>query len=709
MTEQEVSNGEPTEDEVSDEPTPDMGDVSDVAEVPDGTDAARAQQPKAEPLFAQLRDAYLRVDVRWLGVFRVLYGTLLIVDLLRRWVDLRFYYTNDGILPNHFALFRPGWHILVSFLFPFSTFTEVNVAFVLMLVIFVTFTLGYRTKLFHALSLLCITSLNARNLFVENGGTIVVNILGTWTLFLPLGRRFSIDAVLAGLRSVSEKTSAELNDRTRPAAPNEPFFSLAVLALLLQWSVIYFFNFVHKNGVGWRNGTAIYWFVHQNRIVTWFGVWARTHLSMSVFWLMTRGAIATEATLSFIMLLPFARDYTRRLGLLLAFGLHGAIAAMSRLGPFSYVMVLQFVIHLGAEDFAFVSRWFARESRARTVIYDSDCGVCLLLCRLLKNLDPFARLTFVGNHERSKIPAALDDATLDRTLAVVLPDGRVCFEERAVFEAARAIPFGVGLFFWLALPGVSRLGKGIYRLIARNRSHVSAWLGLAQCGVPAFAGTGAEESALAVVPRTFRADWAAVTGGLREGAVGLLMVVLGTEVLVDNPWASQRIHVQRPEWMQTVVETPRLFQGWGMFAPEPPYDDGHLVVDGRTVDGRKLDPFTGKEPHFDPYSATGWGDNQLWCDYTNHLRFSGNAPNRQHLRDYLERWHEFVRRPADRLVAFDVWWVQNKSPQPGSVQGEALPPERLTSFGVVRDSLATPWLHPDAVIKPHPHLPRSKP
>ncbi len=654
-----------------------------------------AARPEAWKWFS---DTYLSVDVRWLGVFRILYGVLLIVDLLRRWAAARFYYTNDGVLPNHFVLFRPGWRNLFSVFFAFSTPGEVNVAFTLSLVAFVVFTLGYKTKLFHALSLLAITSLNARNLFIENGGTIVVNILGMWTLFLPLGRRFSIDALLESLRRRREETVVELNDRTRPAIPHAPYVSLAVLALLLQWSVIYFFNFVHKSGVGWRNGTAIYWFLEQNRIVTWFGVWARNHLPIAVFRVMTRSAVATEATLSLVMLVPFARENMRRLGLVLALGLHGAIAAMSRLGPFSYVMVIQFVIHLSATDFEIVSRWFARPSRARTVIYDTDCGICLFLCRLLKRLDPFERLTFVGNDERDRIPEQVDAELLERTLLVLMPDGRIECEGRAVFEVARALPFGVVGTFWLVLPGLSSLGNALYRKVARNRTRISAWFGLAQCGVPRGEASADDDGLRVLSDKTFRADWASALSIPREGLVALLMIVLGTEACVDNPWANKRVHVKRPEWMQTIVEVPRIFQGWGMFAPEPPYDDGHLVVDGRTEDGRKLDPFTGREPVLDPYSATGWGDDQLWCDYTNHLRWPNNAPSRVFLRDYLTHWHEYVERPRDKLASFDVWWVQNKSPQPGQTRGEPLPPEKLTSFGTVRDSLARPWLAPAGFV-----------
>jgi hypothetical protein len=141
-----------------------------------------------------------------------------------------------------------------------------------------------------------------------------------------------------------------------------------------------------------------------------------------------------------------------------------------------------------------------------------------------------------------------------------------------------------------------------------------------------------------------------------------------------------------------------------MFAPEPPYDDGHIVVDGRTKDGRKLDPFTLEEPNFDPYTDTGWGHEQFWCDYNNRIRFPGHAGNRPHLKDYLLNWHLYKNRPQDQLVSFDVWWVHDKSPKPGGPRrGQPMPPEKILSHGFVRDSGARAWL------KPEPRSPRSTP
>src|SRR4051812_22939884 len=208
-------------------------------------------------LLAFLNERYRSLDPRWLGLFRICLGSLLISELMYRWSYARLLFSNDGVLPSHFSLFAPMGQDLFSIYHVFSTVQEVHVAFALTLLVFGCFTVGYHTRLFQILSAILITSLHSRNLFTENGGSVVAHSLAIWTVFLPLGRCFSIDAVRRSLASVHEQGSAELN--VRDARPVEPFVSVVVVGLLLQWSVIYFFNCVHKTGVGWRNHSAIYW------------------------------------------------------------------------------------------------------------------------------------------------------------------------------------------------------------------------------------------------------------------------------------------------------------------------------------------------------------------------------------------------------------------------------------------------------------------
>jgi hypothetical protein len=282
---------------------------------------------------AFLNERYRTLDPRWLGLFRICFGSLLITELMYRWSYARLLFSNDGALPNHFSLFAPMGQDLFSIYHVFSTVEEVHVAFALTLIVFTCFTIGYRTRLAQVLSAILITSLHSRNLFTENGGSVVTHSLATWTVFLPLGRCFSVDALRRSFSAVHEQSPAELN--RRDVEPVTPFVSIVVLGLLLQWSVIYFFNFVHKSGVGWRNHSAIYWFLYQDRIVTWVAVWAREHVPYVVFTILTRMTLVVECLLSFILLVPFNQKWLRRLAFVLAIGLHGNIAVLSRLGPCS--------------------------------------------------------------------------------------------------------------------------------------------------------------------------------------------------------------------------------------------------------------------------------------------------------------------------------------------------------------------------------------
>lgn len=668
------------------------------AETEETAEAEETAEPKAVQaatkatgsagLLALLNQSYRNVDPRWLGLFRICFGVLLVTELLYRWSYARSLFSNDGLLPNHFSLFAPMGQDLFSVYHVFSTIEEVHVAFALTLIVFLCFTLGYKTRLFHILSAILITSLHSRNLFTENGGSVVTHSLATWTVFLPLGRCFSIDAVRRSMSSTHEHSSAELNQRQSSRV--EPYVSIVVLGLLLQWSVIYFFNCVHKSGVGWRDHSAIYWFLYQDRIVTDVGVWAREHVPMVVFELLTRATLLVEGALAFILLVPFGRKYLRRIAFLLALGLHGSIALLSRLGPFSYVMVLFFLMWFGEEELGWLGRWFGRPARAVRVIFDSDCGICLWICRLLKRLDPWQRLTFIGSEETERLPPGLDPKRCETSVVVLDAAGRFYFEEKAVRRVVRALPGGILLAAWLYVPGLSHLVGAGYRWVAAHRLQISVFFGLGACGVRVHAPAAVAPEG----PRFGRLGEELRGAGsvARETVVLMLMVVLSTEVIKANPFVSRRMQIKRPEWMTEIIGYTRMLEGWGMFAPEPPYDDGRLVVDGRTVDGRKWDPFTKDEPVFDPESPRGWGHDQLWCDYSNHIRWPHNQGRRQFLRQYLINQHRFSRRPQDQLVSFDVWWIQDKSPKPGQKHGVTLAPEKLVSYGVVTDSGAGPWL-----------------
>jgi hypothetical protein len=165
-----------------------------------------------------------------------------------------------------------------------------------------------------------------------------------------------------------------------------------------------------------------------------------------------------------------------------------------------------------------------------------------------------------------------------------------------------------------------------------------------------------------------RLAWRRALGWTRELALVYFAVCAIFQAIAENkavpPWAKPPM----TGFMQATIGYPRLYQGWGMFAPNPITDDGSITIDARTIDGRKIDPFTGKEPDLDLTDSDGLGLGQIPQDYFNRIRLDRNVAYRQGFQEYLRAWHLRTGKPEDELVAFDVYWVRCQCPPIGQKQ-----------------------------------------
>ena len=155
---------------------------------------------------------------------------MLIGDLLRRIPWIREFYTNAGILPNHTVLWRPPIARLVLVLLHVVAPRGVGdlVRDLLLLLLLLSDRLA-DAAVFHVLSFVMTTSLHNRMLFAENWGGVAIAALMVWTVFLPMGRRFSVDAVLASLRARRDETPEDLAAGAAARPTTRPARSLAVL------------------------------------------------------------------------------------------------------------------------------------------------------------------------------------------------------------------------------------------------------------------------------------------------------------------------------------------------------------------------------------------------------------------------------------------------------------------------------------------------
>jgi len=300
---------------------------------------------------------YLTVDPRSLGLFRVLFGAVLLSDLARRWSELGLWYANSGLLPNHTLLWRPPTSNLFSLFFTLSSVREAQLGFVLCAVVYVMFMLGYRMRWVQVLTLLARVSLNSRLAVLENGGDMVMDLLCLLTLPLPLGARFSLDALASTPESPapSDDTSA-VAEASEPATA--PVVSIAMLALLLQFSAIYLFNASSKSGAAWHDGSAVYYALQQDKLVTWVGVWLREHLSVSAVHALTWSTLTTEWCGFALLITPVFVRQARLLAICVMPVLHLGFALGLNLGGFSPAMISFYALLLAAEDWQGLSRRF---------------------------------------------------------------------------------------------------------------------------------------------------------------------------------------------------------------------------------------------------------------------------------------------------------------------------------------------------------------
>jgi predicted DCC family thiol-disulfide oxidoreductase YuxK len=616
-------------------------------------------------LAERLRRTYLQIDPRSLAVGRIFLGLVLLGDLLRRIPWLRDFYSNLGLIPNHTVLWRPPFPRIFSVFFMASLPEESALWFCFAFVCFFCFLIGYRTRLFHLLSFVMTTSLHNRILGAENWGGVAIGVLMVWTAFLPLGRRFSVDAIRASLRARPNETPAELAAGV-PPPDLRPTTSLAALGLLLQIGIIYWLNFVQKSGPTWHDGSAVHYVLWQERIVTWVGLQVRTHAPYAFTKFLTESTLVVEASAAFLVLTPIFWRWTRFVAALLLIGLHGGIALLVNLGIFSAAMMAFQPFLLTDAQWTLFARWVPKRGRDRTVFYDVDCGICWAVVRVLARMDVHRRLTFIPNSDAALLPAGVDPTLLERTILVVDPARKSRWTRAGAFaEIFDALPLG-RLWAWpMRLPGVSALAGRAYDLVARNRTSISIWFGLAACGVGASPGP---VTAVAASEMPLRAWFREQVPFLRELGAAIVFVVLAAETSVANPAIPPEFRfTHRPEWMVAAVMYPHVFEGWSLFSPDAPLTDETVYVDALTADGRHVDPYNeiGSRVADIPIQSVPvrLGHSSFWCDFT--LRIPDAGAFHGAFLEWILRYPERTGNPRDTIKSFDAYVVQQDSPPPG--------------------------------------------
>ncbi|HVS13304.1 MAG TPA: HTTM domain-containing protein [Thermoanaerobaculia bacterium] len=327
--------------------------------------------PRAAPRSARWR--LLEIDPRSLGLFRIGIGSVLVVDLVQRLGDWRNHYTDWGVMPRDAVLAWIGDSARAS-LHLWSDAPAWSLGlFAAHLAAAAALALGWHARVATVACWLLTASLHSRDPAVVQGGDNLLRILLFWSMFLPLGARFSLDS------------------RRRRGAAAAPA-AMPSLAILLQVCLVYWATVVHKWTPAWLGErSAVAMALELDYLTT---SWGRLLAGIPALlpWL-TTATVALEAIGPLLAWSPWATGPLRFALVLVFVEFHVlGLGAALHLGLFPWVSACAWLL--------FLPPWFwwriaRRERREEPATAGGDAPHAPAALRRLRDAMVVALLTWV--------------------------------------------------------------------------------------------------------------------------------------------------------------------------------------------------------------------------------------------------------------------------------------------------------------------------
>ncbi len=265
------------------------------------------------------------LDYRSLAAFRMLYGFLLIIDIVNRGIYLEAHYSNNGVVSIEIAsTLKHYLHFCLHFLSGESGF--ITLLFFLQILMALMIVIGYRTKLFVLLSFIFLVSLHCRNSLILDSGDNVLKVMLFWSIFIPIATKFSFDSLLRKNKSTIEKNTIS---------------NIGTFAFILQLLSIYIVTGFLKTGENWIDGTAVYYTLQLDTYTTFMGDWLGKQDLLCKF--LNYLTLLIEKTFWLLIFIPFKWQLFRVICVAIFMLLHIGFALNMHLGIFPLICIFAWV------------------------------------------------------------------------------------------------------------------------------------------------------------------------------------------------------------------------------------------------------------------------------------------------------------------------------------------------------------------------------
>ena len=298
-------------------------------------------KPLGAKALAKIRDL-LSIDARSLSFLRIGLATLVLWDLILHAQYLRAHLTDFGVLPiwstPWLINYQPGhWSLHLasgSWQWQAILFALEGVAAIALLV-------GYRTRWATVITWAVLASLQTRHPLLLNGGDHLLRMLLFWSIFLPLGSRWSLD-----------------NHRAGKGESPQLAFSAATVAIMLQMCFMYWVSGFSKTDPVWTETRwALYYALNVDHIAKGFGKWLLNFPEL-LRWLST-ATLWLECWGPFLLFVPFFIARIRILIILLFVGFHIGIFLCMDVGLFPWVSIIGLAVFLPGSVWDWLGKRFS--------------------------------------------------------------------------------------------------------------------------------------------------------------------------------------------------------------------------------------------------------------------------------------------------------------------------------------------------------------
>jgi hypothetical protein len=514
-----------------------------------------------------------------------------------------------------------------------------QVFFALWVVVLILFTIGYRTRLMAVLQFLMIMSVHERNIYILNGADTVFRVLSFWSMFIPLGQYYSVDALRERWKRYGR--SRHLPDLRADPGPRT-VYAFPVRMIQLQFALIYLFTaWLKLPGAAWREGNAIFYALQLKSLTLPTGDFLLANAPMPLLKVMSYQSILTEWVFFFFVFLPFGQPLLRAVALILGTLLHTGIAVTMSIENFSMVMIGAYLLFFEPGWIEWLDRRLRRVNACSTLPLPQGASPLWLL---LAATTPDEVVAARG--EARPGPGPYDWWLFDEQ------GHRLA--EGAAWRRALGHLAGSRLWGWLLWIGALRRAtwSALRVVVARD------------------APPEPDPTALPAPPRpTVWTRSRRAGAALGTAALGLLMgyIVWWNLTTVDTFMA------RVPAELRSVPQTPRrtiqmlgIWQAWDMFSPFPSTIDGWMVTPGRFEDGRTFDLSTG-QPVTAEFRRWFWGPDVRWKKYESNLSRSDYAPLLRAWGSYYCHYYNDVLDlpPGQRLATLEIHYYMVRSHAPG--------------------------------------------